>query len=695
MNLYDKNRNKIATETTTDINGKYNFHFASPGTSLYLGAPYTVETTYHTVSADYLFYPMANLDFDYKGYDEDELNFNIESQEAMYRISGKLLESGAANATPFVGATVRLESYYYGTVSVVATNNNGEYHFYNVPPGLYTIYASKAGYTNGEERCDTIAITNKDEFIIDRIVRPDIKKYAVTGTVGTVKQFENSNLKNGVRVELWTDETQSYMALNTITDSQGAYTFPAVESGKYLVKVPDRTYGGVKVVKGTVAPAKVEVADKAASAPNVSFDLEYINGVTSISFQENSMAVKLYGTKQIVAYVHPSNAGIQDLSYKVKDEKIASVSSTGVVSGKAVGTTEVTVSANDGSKAEAVCTIRVVQPATGIKVSRETMNMFVGSVIPLKATLYGSPTENEVVWTSANTRRAQVDSNGNVRAISRGRAKITATSKDGFVFASCIVTVKQPVTKVVLTRSSNVVTAGSLAQIHASVWPSNANNKEVTYASKNTAVATVGKTGKVKGISPGTTQIVVKAADGSNTYALYTVKVNANITDISLGQSTLRMLKGQKRVLPYVVYARGAKVKPSWQSSNPGVATVDSDGKVSARSVGQTTITISAQGVSGTKYDRMTIYVVATPSPVQSISITGAPKTIREGGYTWLNAQINPGDATDAKLVWRSGNTNILSINADGKVNAKKAGKAEVTAMAGGQRTSVVITVTK
>ena len=105
-------------------------------------------------------------------------------------------------------------------------------------------------------------------------------------------------------------------------------------------------------------------------------------------------------------------------------------------------------------------------------------------------------------------------------------ATITATSKDDSnVKASCVVTVKQPVTKVTLQKTASL-DRGKTLTLKAAVLPASANNKNIKWTTSNVKVATVSQKGVIKGIQKGKATITATATDGSGVKASCTVTVS-------------------------------------------------------------------------------------------------------------------------------------------------------------------------
>ena len=159
-----------------------------------------------------------------------------------------------------------------------------------------------------------------------------------------------------------------------------------------------------------------------------------------------------------------------------------------------------------------------VQPvdAESVKLNVTAKTVYTGSKFTLKATVTPelASATNDVEWSSSKEAVATVD-NGVVTAKKAGSAVITA--KVGAVTATCKVTVRQHVTSVKLNAKSKVLYNGKATTLKATVYPSNASNKAVTWKTSNSKVATVNAKGVVKAKKPGYAYITVTTKDSKKT----------------------------------------------------------------------------------------------------------------------------------------------------------------------------------
>ena len=168
-------------------------------------------------------------------------------------------------------------------------------------------------------------------------------------------------------------------------------------------------------------------------------------------------------------------------------------------------------------------------PASSVTLNKTTLILEISKSDTLTSTVYpANATDKTVNWTSSDTKVATV-TNGKVTAVSAGTATITAKTTNGKT-ATCSVTVKAAdvaVTDVTLNKTTLSLEIGKSETLTATVLPSNATEKAITWVSNNTKVATVAN-GKVTAVAAGTATITAKTTNGKTAICQVTVKNNAN-----------------------------------------------------------------------------------------------------------------------------------------------------------------------
>ena len=372
----------------------------------------------------------------------------------------------------------------------------------------------------------------------------------------------------------------------------------------------------------------------------------------------NSLTLFANATTNLSVSGIPGNV---EISWSSGNSKIASVNSSGKVTGVSTGKTTITATWKNGKNTYSASAAVTVE-AGGITLSTYKISSFyVGETRTITA---NTSSGQAVQWSSSNTGVAKVNSSGVVTAVGGGNATITA--RCGSYSESCSVTVTQP--SISLTKSSVSLYTGDSTTLSATVVP---GGTSVSWSSDNSGVANVSG-GSVTAVDADSTTIRARMTYANKTYeASCTVSVTQ--PGITLSASSLSMIPGESKTLTASTTPSGSSV--SWSSANSGVAKV-SGGTVTAVADGTTQVT-AQMTYNGKTYNAVCNVTVAKPS----ISITASTDTIEyseiDNGTCTLTANVNP-DGGSVK--WESSAPSVASVSGDGKT-------ATVTALAEGSAT--------
>ncbi len=263
--------------------------------------------------------------------------------------------------------------------------------------------------------------------------------------------------------------------------------------------------------------------------------------VSGIQLSQTSAALTVGDTLTLTKTIYPSDATNQAVTWTSSSDVVASVDSNGKITAKTAGSAVITCKSVSDNSVVGICNVTVkakVQTPSEIKVNKITLNKTTASVtkgktLQLTATVApGNATKKEVKWSTSNKNVAMVSTSGLVTAKSAGTATITCTTQDGSgVKATCKITVKNPVvkvTKVTLNKTTATLAPKETLTLKATVTPTNATNKAVTWKSSNTKIATVSSSGKVTAKAAGTVTITCRAKDGSGKKATCKITVYTN-----------------------------------------------------------------------------------------------------------------------------------------------------------------------
>lgn len=420
--------------------------------------------------------------------------------------------------------------------------------------------------------------------------------------------------------------------------------------------------------------------------------------VTSVYTTVNAKSINIGKTYTIAATVSPSNATFKALSWKSSNTKVATVDQNGKVKAVGAGTATITCASKDNPTAVSKVKITVVVKATGIKLEASKVSIYRTTSQKLKVTFTPSDATNKAVtWKSGNTKVATVDKNGVVKGIKAGKATITCTSKDGGFIAKCTVEVKEIVASksVALNVSSRSVTVGKTYKLTATVSPSNATLKNVSWKSSNSKIASVDKNGVVKGIKAGKATITCTTNDSGKTAKCEITVKNVVASSVALNKTNITITTGTSATLKATVLPENTYNKNvTWSSSNTSVATVSSSGKITAKKPG--TATITCKTVSGGKTATCTVKVSGIK--VDSISLSNFDIKVPFGKTAKLTATVSPSNATNKKLAWTTSNPGVAVVDSNGNITAVEKGNAVITCIAmdgSGVSASCTVTVTK
>ena len=274
---------------------------------------------------------------------------------------------------------------------------------------------------------------------------------------------------------------------------------------------------------------------------------------------------------------------------------------------KASGANIVVENGTIGSVAPCV----TVVPVTSVSISGGDFELKEGASKQLSATVApANATDRAVSWKSSNTSVAAVNASGNVTAVAAGTATITATAGGKSATVTVTVTpevVDIPVQSVAISGTGvsggkATISVGAGLNLNAVITPSNATDQNVSWLSSDDSVATVSSTGAVRGIKAGMA-VIMATVGGKSASVIVTVQdAGPTLQSIQItgsGVSGNKLTLAQNKTVQLSVKATPSNAQigaVTWASSDSSIATVDGNGKVTAKKEGMVVITATAGG---------------------------------------------------------------------------------------------------
>ena len=241
--------------------------------------------------------------------------------------------------------------------------------------------------------------------------------------------------------------------------------------------------------------------------------------VTGVRLDKKELKLTTGGGYSLTATVEPSDATDASVSWSSSNSDVASVDADGHVSALSEGTAIISVKTTDGGFT-ASCEVTVPAVPEGLTIEPASVEIAEGATVQLSATISPAGASQEVQWAALNSGIATVSAGGLVTGISDGTTKIYARSVENpDIQGECAVTVvKDPTLRGIgLNPTELNLTVGQTYGLQVLYTPEYAANKNVSWTTDNTAVASVSAEGMVTALTEGSATITATSEEGGFT----------------------------------------------------------------------------------------------------------------------------------------------------------------------------------
>lgn len=328
----------------------------------------------------------------------------------------------------------------------------------------------------------------------------------------------------------------------------------------------------------------------------------------------------------------------------------------------------------------------------GVVLNHHNIGLKVGNSYQLSLDVIGNKYSKNISWTSSDESIATVSKNGKVTAHKEGEVTITSSVLNNNYFDQCRIVVSNNdvlISDVNIKTSKINLAIGSKYNLIYDIYPYYANLHNILFTSSDESVVDVSNDGVITGKRKGQAIIYVSANNG-----MVTDEVLVEVFSDNNGKLPIKDEININVGALYSFYNLSENNKLSWSSLDENFATVNENGIVYGKKIGNTKILVTT--LNGNK-KIINVNVANEIIPVENISFDNLSVLLEIGKESNVNVLIEPSNATNQTLIWKSSNEKVLTVNEYGKINAISEGKAvlKVTSADGKHYDEITINVEK
>jgi len=296
----------------------------------------------------------------------------------------------------------------------------------------------------------------------------------------------------------------------------------------------------------------------------------------------------------------------------------------------------------------------------------------------------------ETTWSSSDENVIEINEQGTITALKAGSAEIeVSTSYKGQQYSTKIsisVTAKPQIVdpELIITSDISQLKVNNSENLSVLFTDDSGDEAEtdVNWSSSDDSIISINQNGQIEAISIGTATITATTSyDGQEIEDTITIMVFVD-PEVRITNDISRLELNDRVNLNYsYTDDSGQEQSPqsvSWESSDPSIVSVNSNGRITAIGIGSAEITVTTSEDNQTYTDTVTIQVFVTPK----VSITNPAGGIIEGtsydfDFSFTDDEGNT--ATPDSIEWDSGDENVLTIDNEGVVTTVGSGTSRIT----------------
>ncbi len=416
--------------------------------------------------------------------------------------------------------------------------------------------------------------------------------------------------------------------------------------------------------------------------------------VNDINFTTQNIYLNSDATYQVKYQLYPVNANYRSIRFLSTDESVVKVDNKGLITALKPG--EAYVKAYVGDKEEEI-KVSVSDIAnmggsrlpTDLILSVNNVSLVLGGTIKITSEVLPKGANNNITYETLNNKVVTVN-DGEIKAVGYGKTQVIARTVNDIVEV-INVNVKEevvPIEQITSEKNNINMYIGEKYDIPIKVLPSNATDQTLTYSTDNDNIRV--KNGTIEALEAGSAIVTIESKNNVS-YELYVNVLdndsNIPITDIIVPQDSIKLIKGNTKLITYSVEPINANTNSiKFSSSDNNIVTVSNNGLLTAQNPGLATVYIS--GNEGFK----SIEVEVEEEPLISMTTSTSYLVLNKGETHGLAIGFVPNNASDVSLKWVSANPDVIKVE-NGVVKAVGKGKTIVSVISNDVTLDIIVEV--
>ncbi len=402
--------------------------------------------------------------------------------------------------------------------------------------------------------------------------------------------------------------------------------------------------------------------------------------VTGLRLSEYTLTLpESAGTYQLYAYLEPGNASDSSVLWTSSKPSVVTVDANGKITIVKEG--EATIMAQSVLNPEffALCTVKILQGVDSVALDQKKLELYKGEVYRLPYVITPDDASNPAIDITVFDNKVVTVSQAQdhtllVTAKGVGKTTFMVMTQDGKYWDLCEVTVKQVATDVSMNYSEVTMNVGEFFDLSVRVTPADATENSLSWKSLDTGIVTVSQSGRLIGIKPGKTSVMVATQNGKNAFCSVTVLQGA--ASMKLDEESITIGIGETYTLEAVFEPDGTSVtEVKWSSLDPSVATVNEAGMVTGIKGGYTVVSCVSTDGGFTGFCMVKVEELITRIHVDpEFYILGLGNTVT------IDTTIENSDTvSDMELEWYSDDESVATVDKYGMITGTGYGETIIT----------------